>query len=120
SPLIRRPPSSTPVPYTTLFRSGIDVQGQETRGGDQIPRGGARIDEADALAGVVLDAGDVVTVDAGEAVGLIGGGRPGRGDVGGTGLDVRTLPGGDHVGERRHDGDLEPACDQGLDETAIG
>src|SRR5690606_39536805 len=47
---------------------GIDVQGQETRGGDQIPRGGARIDEADALAGVVFDAGDVVTVDAGEAV----------------------------------------------------
>src|SRR3712207_7443199 len=36
--MIRRPPSSTPFPYPTLFRSGSDVAGIQTtarRSGDQ-------------------------------------------------------------------------------------
>src|SRR3712207_7704813 len=60
--MIRRPPRSTPFPYTTLFRSGLPVAGAPGPGAERF-RPGYFDDHPMARAGVAADA-ELRPVDA--------------------------------------------------------
>ncbi len=98
-----------------LNDSGLDQPGCRV----EKARGRSGIDEADVTAGEVRELIDLVVVRPGQPVGTVAGRFVLRLGHGAQRLDLSTIVGGDHVGERAEERDVHVLRDHALDHTGV-